>query len=287
MLTGPVEPDCSPTRSAWNSPEERVAAAIWGAQSSGTTLPPPRLAMPNPTLAAGYRVQSLNARRRESTGGKMVGHKIGMTSIAIQKQFGIDHPTRGSLFDSMIHPSGAQAALPPACSQGRAEGEIAFVMRHDLDAGRPTLDDTLDAIAYALPAIEIVNSRVANWDVTPFDFVADNAAAEFAILGSDKIAVPACDLAMVTMEMELNGKIGCRGTGADCLGSPVRALHWLALHLIEHGGVLRKNDIVMSGSLGPALSVKPGDTVRVRIGDLAPVCVQFTEKRRNASQCPS
>src|SRR5665213_3568766 len=171
--------------------------------------------MENPNLASGYRVQLLNARRWGSTGGKMVGHKIGMTSIAIQKQFGIDHPTRGSLFDSMIHPSGAQVTFPPACSQGRAEGEIAFVMRHNLDAGRPTLNDTLDAVAYALPAIEIVNSRVANWDVTPFDFVADNAAAEFVILGSDQIAVNAGDLAIVIMEMELNGELGSRGTGAD------------------------------------------------------------------------
>jgi len=285
MVNGQVELDCSDKRSVRGSLEERAAASLWDSKLSGTMVPPPRFTVESPTLASGYRVQSLNARRWGSIGRKIVGHKIGMTSIAIQKQFGIDHPTRGSLFDSMIYPSGAQVTLPPACSQGRAEGEIAFVMRYNLDAGRPTLNDTLDAIAYALPAIEIVNSRVANWDVTPFDFVADNAGAEFAILGSDRIAANARDLSMVTMEMELNGAIGSRGTGTDCLGSPVRALHWLVCHLIEHGSVLRKNDIVMSGSLGPALPVKSGDIVKVRIDNLAPVCVQFTDLRPNASQC--
>jgi 2-keto-4-pentenoate hydratase len=260
----------------FNPAEVCAAASLWSAMSSGSTIPPPRLSMVNPGVAEGYRVQALNVRRWESIGRKVVGHKIAMTSAAIQKQFGVDHPTRGVLLDSMLLRSGARIFLPDGSLQGRAEAEVAFVLRHDLDAPRPAFDDTVNAIAHAYPAIEIVHSRVTNWDVTPFDFVADNAAAAFVILGSNEMQLKVHDPAMITMQMELNGQVSCRGTGADCLGSPLRALHWLALHLFEHGDSLKKDDLVMSGSLGPALPVKAGDNLNIRIDDLAPVCVQFS-----------
>ena len=254
--------------------DEKAAQALWEASAAGVMIAPPRLLAVKHDLACGYRIQALNVRRWQAIGWQVVGHKIGMTSAPIQKQFGIDHPTRGVLFDSMLHASGERLRFPAACSQGRAEGEIAFVLCDDLSAGSG-LGDTLDAIDYAVPAIEIVNSRIANWDVTAFDFVADNAAAEFVILGSDRIDCRTTDLTAVTMRMEVNGQNGSVGTGADCLGSPLLALEWLARHLVENGGSLKKGSIVMSGSLGPALRISTGDQVDMYLDDRAPVTVRF------------
>ena len=254
--------------------DEKAAQALWDAVAAGVMIAPPRLLALNHDLASGYRIQALNARRWQAIGWQVVGHKIGMTSAPIQKQFGIDHPTRGVLFDSMLHASGARLSFPGACSQGRAEGEIAFVLRDDLSAAYG-LGDTLDAIDYAIPAIEIVNSRIANWDVTAFDFVADNAAAEFVILGNHQIDCRTTDLTAVRMRMDVNGQNGSVGTGADCLGSPLHALHWLARHLIENGDSLKKGSIVMSGSLGRALLVGAGDQVDMYLDDRAAVTVRF------------
>jgi 2-keto-4-pentenoate hydratase len=259
---------------SFNSGDENAAEALWGAASSGVAIAPPRLLVTDHDLASAYRVQALNVRRGQAVGRQVVGHKIGMTSPAVQKQFGIDHPTRGVLFSSMLHTSGARLSFPVECSQGRAEGEIAFVLRGDLSRP-PALDDMLDAIDYAIPAIEIVNSRIAHWDVTAFDFVADNAAAEFVILGSQRIDCRTADLKAVSMKMEINGENRSVGMGADCLGDPLNALHWLALRLIENDDSLRKGDLVMSGSLGPAIAVGAGDQVDMYLNDGAPVTVRF------------
>jgi 2-keto-4-pentenoate hydratase len=258
----------------FKSNDQHAAEALWSAAASGVAIAPPRLLAPDHDLASAYRIQALNVRRGQAIGRQVVGHKIGMTSAAIQKQFGIDHPTRGVLFSSMLHENGARLSFPVECSQGRAEGEIAFVLRHDLSRA-PALGDMLDAIDYAIPAIEIVNSRIAHWDVTAFDFVADNAAAEFVILGSQRMDCRAADLKTVTMKMAINGENRSVGIGADCLGSPLHALHWLAIHLIENDDSLRKGDIVMSGSLGPAIGVGVGDQVDMYLNDGAPVTVRF------------
>ncbi len=238
------------------------------------TTTPPRLLVADHDLASGYRIQALNVRRWQAIGRQVVGHKIGMTSAAIQQQFGIDHPTRGVLFSSMLHESGSRLRFPVACSQGRAEGEIAFVLRDDLSA-TPMLGDILAAIDYASPAIEIVNSRIAHWDVTAFDFVADNAAAEFVILGRERIDCRAANLNAMTMKLDINGQNRSVGSGAECLGSPLHALHWLAHHLIENDDSLKKGDIVMSGSLGPAVHVSAGDQVDMYLGDGVAVTVRF------------
>jgi 2-keto-4-pentenoate hydratase len=269
-------PDLSGNASnaALNPEDENAAQALWNAVGSGVTIAPPRLLARNHDLAAGYRIQALNVRRWQAIGQQVVGHKIGMTSASIQKQFGIDHPTRGVLLGSMLHASGTRLSFPVGCSQGRAEGEIAFVIRDDLSAVS-LVGDMADAVEYALPAIEIVNSRIAKWDVTAFDFVADNAAAEFVILGNDRISCRTANFETFNMKMVVNGQTRSVGVGADCLGNPLHALHWLAVHLIENGDSLRKGDIVMSGSLGPAVGVGAGDQVDVYLNDGAAVTVRF------------
>jgi 2-keto-4-pentenoate hydratase len=258
---------------ASSSAEEIVAQALWSAVELGVAIAPPRHLTANHSLASGYRIQALNVRRSQEAGRQVVGHKVGMTSTAIQKQFDIDHPTRGVLFSSMVHTSGARIGFPAACSQARVEGEIAFVLRDDVNAV-PAIADLVDAIDYAVPAIEIVNSRIAQWDVTAFDFVADNAAAAFVILGAESVDCSPVSLTASTMKMNINGQTRAVGIGADCLGSPLHALRWLAVHLLENADSLKKGDIVMSGSLGPAVRASAGDLVEMYLNDGAAVTVR-------------
>ncbi len=197
-----------------------------------------------------------------------------MTSPSIQRQFAIDSPTSGVLLEKMIRRTGAQLDVRHVI-QGRVEGEVAFVMGRDVNSAHPTAEETLAAVARAFPAIEVVNCRIVNWDVTPSDFVADNAAAAFVVLGDTELELQALDLSQVHMEMRINEAVEARGVGSNCLGSPLLALHWLALHLLARGQSLQKGDLVMSGSLGPALPIKAGDAVQVRLDELPPVCVEF------------
>lgn len=252
--------------------EQRAADILWRAAAQHVLVGPPRIAMLNPDLAAGYRVQALNAARAMSGGRVPAGYKVAMTSAAVQAQFGIEHPTSGVIFRDTIMKSGAKIEAP---LQGRVEGEIAFEMAHDLEVPDPTLAQVIACVARALPAIEVVDCRIRDWDLTSFDFVADNAAAAKVVLGTDEIAVSIDELATIAMRIRINGKVRATGGGADCTAGPLQALHWLAVHLIQNGNRLKAGDIIMSGSLGPAAAISADDTVDVRVGDTCPVRVQF------------
>lgn len=217
-------------------------------------------------------MQALNVARATAGGRVPAGYKVAMTSAIVQKQFGIDHPTSGVIFRDTIVRSGAKIETP---LQGRVEAEVAFEMAHDLELPEPTLAQVIACVARALPAIEIVDCRVSDWDVTSFDFVADNAAAAIVVLGTDEIAVSPDQLAAISMQIRINGTICATGCAAECNASPFQALHWLALHLIQNGNRLKAGDIVMSGSLGPAVPVSADDTVDVKVGATSPVRVQF------------
>lgn len=253
--------------------ERSAAEDLWIAAERLTTVAAPRARLPEPSLDAGYRVQALNVERWRQAGRKDAGYKIAMTSLAVQRQVGVTHPTYGTLFADMICPSAAQ--IPHALRQARAEGEIAFIMGEDV---LQQLSDVelQDAIAQAVPAIEVVDSRVLGWDVTAFDFVADNAAATFAVLGKDAIRPQCGAWKEIRMQLLVNEQLRSSGKGSDCLGSPLAALQWLSQHLIERGQHLKRGDVVMSGALGAAVAIQQGDAVEVRIDAYQAVRLDMT-----------
>ena len=214
-----------------------------------------------------YAVQATNTRHWLTEGRKLVGRKVGLTSKSVQRQIGVDQPDFGVLFEDMRISDGGTLD-PRRAIQPKAEAEIAFIMGRDLDDPDAPLEEVITAIDLAVPAIEIVDSRIADWKITFADTVADNGSSAFFVLGSDPVPSEGLDLFSCGMVMEINGAVASIGAGAACMDHPHNAVHWLARTLAIRGEPLRAGDILLSGALGPMVSLNPGDRVRVHVGGL-------------------
>ncbi|MDG2448712.1 MAG: fumarylacetoacetate hydrolase family protein, partial [Saprospiraceae bacterium] len=160
--------------------------------------------------------------------------------------------------------------------QGKAEAEIAFVLKRDLDSENLSTVDVLNAIEYALPSIEIVGSRIKDWDVKITDTIADNASASHWVIGHQPSKLDAVDLINCRMQMTNHGKLVSEGIGRACLGSPVNAVLWLAKKMVVMGSSLKAGDLILSGALGPVVNIKAGDHFIVSIEGLGSVSATFT-----------
>ncbi len=224
-------------------------------------------------IAAAYTVQHLLTEDSVNRGRTIVGHKIGITSPVVQRQLGVDQPDSGVLFDDMRVAHRACVGMD-GLLQPRVEAEIAFILSADLD------DDLSErairlAAGVAVPAIEIVDSRVRDWSISIVDTVADNGSSALFVLGEP--AVPAADIDFVsrTMSMTEDGATVSQGRGADCLGSPLLALQWLARTARDNGSPLRAGHIVLSGALGPMVAVRPGSNYVATIDGIGSAEVSF------------
>ncbi|WP_329288672.1 2-keto-4-pentenoate hydratase [Streptomyces pseudovenezuelae] len=225
-------------------------------------------------LETAYAVQQLNVRRGLDAGRRIVGRKIGLTSRAVQRQLGVDQPDFGALFADMAVPDGGEVAAGRLL-QPKVEAEVALVLGRDLPHRACTVVDVLRAVDFALPALEIVDSRIDGWDISLVDTVADNASCGLYVLGATPVPLTAVDLRAVTMTMTRGGETVSEGTGADCLGGPLNAAVWLASALAERGDRLRAGDLVLTGALGPMAPASPGDVFEARISGLGSVRVGF------------
>lgn len=252
---------------------EAAAARLRDAQVQGEPCAPVRELIGDGDITAAYEVQRINNDLRVAEGGRVVGLKIGLTSLAVQKQLGVDQPDFGLLFaDTEVENGGG--VMASSILQPKAEAEIAFVMKHDL-TGDITLERAKAAIDYALGAIEIVGSRVLNWDIRITDTVADNASASHFVLGDVRQDVNQLDLAAVKMQLNKNGEVVSEGMGAACMGNPLLALVWLAQTFADLGTPLKSGDIVLSGALGPMCAGEAGDTFAASIEGFGTVSFTF------------
>lgn len=218
-------------------------------------------------IAEAYAVQEINTRAWEAQGRRIVGRKAGLTAKAVQVQLGVDQPDFGVLFDDMEVTDGGQ--LDPArCLQAKAEAEIAFVLGQGLPSVDTTPEQVAAAIATVHAAIEIVDSRIADWNITFADTVADNGSSAFYLLAKEGKPLPGLDLYTAGMVMEVNGQIASLGAGAAALGHPLNAAAWLARTLAERGEPLKAGDILLAGALGPMVTLNPGDHVVARVGGI-------------------
>jgi 2-keto-4-pentenoate hydratase len=224
-------------------------------------------------ICAAYLVQSKLIARRAAEGYVRVGRKIGLTSEAVQRQLGVDQPDFGVLLDRMRIPDGG---LVPAglLMQPRIEAEVAFRLATGLD-GDVTPERVRGAVAASYAALEIVDSRIAGWDITIVDTVADNASSGLFVISDHEVPIDGLDLASVGMQMRRHDTVVSTGTGSACLGHPLNALAWLASTAAAYGDPLRAGDIVLSGALGPMVPVQPGDTFVAEIGGLGDIAVSF------------
>lgn len=252
---------------------EAAAQRLREAQAQGEPCAPVRELIGETNIEAAYAVQKVNNDLRVAQGAVVVGQKIGLTSLAVQKQLGVDQPDFGLLFaDTAVANGGSLHAS--AVLQPKAEAEIAFVMKSDLNVNI-TEEAVIAAIDYAVGAIEIVGSRVLNWDIRITDTIADNASGSHFVLGDVRKLVSEVDFTAVKMQLHKNGALVSEGVGAACLGSPIKALTWLAQTFAELGTPLKAGDIVLSGALGPMCAGEAGDTFVAKIESFGEISFSF------------
>jgi 2-keto-4-pentenoate hydratase len=257
-----------------------MAAQLWAAQTSGVPCAPLRALFgdlsPQEQEQRAYAVQQINVQRSLSAGRRIVGRKIGLTSPAVQKQLGVDRPDFGALLDDMAVVDG-QPIDTTRLLQPKVEAEIALVLQRDLTHERHTVADLIGATAYAVAAIEVVDSRIAGWDIRFVDTVADNASSGLFVLGTQPRPLAKLDLAGARMRLLRGGEPVSEGVGAACLGNPLNAARWLADTLVRIGTPLRAGDIVLTGALGPMAGVQAGQTYTAQIEGFAPVRAIFSD----------
>lgn len=250
------------------------AAALYTAFRSGEAIAPLRNDHPDGDAGLAYAIQDANTERWLGEGRRLSGRKIGLTSKAVQKQLGVAEPDFGMLFADMAYGDGEEVPWQ-RLHQPRCEAEVALVLEHDLTAEQITLPDLIRATAYALPAIEIVGSRIAKWDIKFFDTISDNASSGLYVLGSTPRKLDGLDLRLAGMVMERRGEPVSVGCGAACLGHPYNAAIWLARKMVEVGRPLVAGNTILTGALGPMVGALPGDVFEVRIGGLGSVRAVF------------
>ena len=259
---------------------DEIAERLWAAQWSGEPCGAPSQDHPDLDVAAAYAVQAkVMARRRSEralSGGRArpVGRKIGLTSPAIQEWLGVSEPDFGILLDDMVVPDGAKAPTE-VLLQPRVEAEVAFILGDDLVGPGVTAAAVMQATDYVLPALEIIDSRIADWKITYEDTIADNASSGLFVLGNEPRHLSEVDLRLAGMALRKNGRVVSTGAGAACLGHPINAVVWLANKLGEFDQGLRRGDVILSGALGPVTDVKEGDFVRADIAGLGTVSTRF------------
>ncbi|HNP56222.1 fumarylacetoacetate hydrolase family protein [Gordonia sp. UBA7599] len=234
-----------------------AAERLRSARLSHTPCAPVRELIDANDVHSAYAVQQLLTADRLAAGGHVVGRKIGLTSSAVQQQLGVDQPDFGVLFADMdASTSGINPAL---LLQPKVEAEVAFILGEDLDS--PTLDLTRvkGAVESSWAALEIVDSRIVDWDIRFADTVADNGSAALFVIG-DRLPDDVAPVD-VSMSMTINGDVVSTGNGAACLGDPLKALLWLAQTARDLGQPLTAGQVILSGALGPMASLATGDRV--------------------------
>ena len=281
------------------------------ARATGRPCPPVRGLLPDGDVDAAYAVQSAWAADQIAAGARVVGRKIGLTNPAVQAQFGVDRPDFGVLFESMACAPGTPIDGARTL-QPKIEAEIAFVLAEDLTGAMIGPAEVAAAIAYIVAALEIVDSRIAGWDIGIVDTIADNGSSGLFVLGDRRQELGRLDLAECAMtlrrvaggsggagggpsgasgsggevggsggkvsevgEVGEVGEVVSTGSGASILGHPLAAVAWLAAAVRDHGRPLRAGEVVLSGSLGPMVNVAPGDAFQADISGVGRVSAVF------------
>ena len=255
---------------------ETVALAIREAELSKKAIAPvrPQLGGESADVDIAYAVQEVNTQRALVEGRRLVGRKIGLTSVAVQKQLGVDAPDFGMLFADMSYGDGE--AIPAGLLiQPKVEAEIALIINKDLTQEKHTYADIISATEYALPAIEVVDSRIENWKISLIDTVADNASSAAYVLGSRPVKLENLDLVNCKMTMTRAGEVVSQGVGKACLSNPLNAAVWLADEMVRRGRPLLAGDIILTGALGPMVVANAGDEFLVEIEGFGSVTATF------------
>lgn len=257
---------------------ERIAAFAAELLTATKTLepvPPLRTRLEGMDLDDAYAVQSLQLEEHLGAGRVLAGRKVGLTSPAMQAQLGVDSPDFGFFFEDMVYADGAQVPADGFVSP-KVEPEFGFRLKHTLQGPGVTLEQAAAAIGEVYAAIEIIDSRIADWDIKLVDTVADNASCGAIVVGARPLPVAVEDLARVQCTLRIDGEARETGTGDAVMGNPVAPLAWLANVLGEQGVALEAGQLVLPGSFTKALPVRAGESATADFGDLGSLTIHFS-----------
>ncbi|MFD0687266.1 2-keto-4-pentenoate hydratase [Actinomadura fibrosa] len=255
---------------------EKAAAALLDAYATGAPIAPLTEEHPGLTVPDAYAIQLAQVAAWTADGARIKGHKVGLTSAAMRRQFGVDQPDFGHLTDGMFYAEAAPIDVGRFL-QPRIEPEVTFVLGRPLSGPGVTVADAVAAVDFVLPALEIIDSRIADWRITLADTIADNASSGGVVLGARPVRMDGLDLALTGCLLHRNGDLVDTGAGGAVLGSPVNALVWLANALGERGVGLEAGHVVLPGSVTAAVPVAPGDTFTAAFGGIGTVTASFGE----------
>lgn len=254
---------------------EELAAELYHALLQRRTVSPLRLRHPQLTIDDAYAISLGVLARRERAGERVIGKKIGVTSAAVQNMLGVHQPDFGFLTDRMLIADDGVVRIRDSLIQPRAEAEIALILRHALKGPGVTPQDVLGATAAIAPCFEVVDSRIAGWDIRIIDTVADNASCGVFVLGGARIDPRPLDLASLKVRVWKNEQPLSEGLGSAVQGSPLASVAWLANTLGSYGVELKAGDIILSGSLVPLEPATPGDKFRLELEGVGSARVSF------------
>jgi 2-keto-4-pentenoate hydratase len=244
---------------------DRVATELNRAWEDGRPIDPVTGVADSTDPDLAYEVQARWTGHRVAGGDRVVGHKIGLTSRAMQQQMGVDEPDYGSVLTSRVFGSRRGVAEMPVSTfiQPRVEGELAFLLGRRLVGPHVTPQQVLAATDAVAVAVEVVDSRIKDWKISLFDTIADNASYGGLVHGRWDALLRRANLRTLGMIVRLNGRVVVEATGSAALGNPARAVAWLANKLTSHGVALEPGELVLSGSLGRAFPVTAGDCLQL------------------------
>ena len=253
-----------------------LAKELLQAEESGEPIEPISKRYPAATVDDAYAIQVAGVRLRVAGGDSVRGHKVGLTARVMQQQFGVDTPDFGQLRASMFHDEGKPLRTDQLIAP-RVEPEISFVLARPLKGPGVTVADVLAATDFVVPSLEIIDSRIRDWQINIVDTIADNASSALVVVGGTRTDLADIDPRLIGVSLRTNGEVAATGASGAVLGNPVIAVAWLANTLAAHGQSLHEGDLVMPGSCTRAIPLTAGTTVRADFDVLGCVTVSFVE----------
>jgi 2-keto-4-pentenoate hydratase len=253
---------------------DELAADLAQAERSRDAIGPLTAGHPQIDVVDAYEIQLINIRQRVAEGARVVGHKVGLSSKAMQQMMGVDEPDYGHLLNEMEvfedRPVPTSRYLLP-----RVEVEVGFILAQDLPGEGCTEEDVLAATEALVPSIELIDTRITDWKIALCDTIADNASSAGFVLGKARVSPTGIDVKTIEATLRRNGEVIAEGRSDAVLGNPVTAVAWLARKVESFGVRLRKGDIVLPGSCTRAIDARPGDEFVADFTGLGSVRLSF------------